>query len=507
MRVKIVIFIIISCLLITLLTSISADENQISNQGLIAYYSFDEGNGEILHDLSGNNHNGTIYGGIWTDGISGKALEFNGINTYVSLPTSTLGNWNSLTYSFWVKAPKYSGSGWPSFFGSYTTSFTYNTCIAISRNTETIHIEIDTDTGNYETKGEIKIPWDTWFHAALVYDGAHLTEYINGVRGTSIPATGNLKNVSELNIGQLGNGMYFFNGLIDEAYIYDRALSPTEIQQLFNHAMTSASLTFFKDNNAIEKSPLNGVVPRETVPIVATAVSITSLILWQLFGGIIVDFFSDYTSEKLIDAKGNDKAYIKRLDKIKIPRMPLKTSELFNIFIAVAVFSFALSWTWGSTIWGIIFLFILNLFIVGFIYIFRELFRIYYSGKLGLKTDHVLWPFGAVVTVISSLLGNTFSLAAYNTAENESDGRYAKLLLRSTFIFYFIALVCYLFNFIFPNVIFQMIFIFIIMSLMIDMTPIKPMDGDIVRRWNIGFFASTYAIIIASYILMIFTTL
>ncbi len=252
---------------------------------------------------------------------------------------------------------------------------------------------------------------------------------------------------------------------------------------------------------------MNGFFQREAVPIVATAVSITTLVLWQLFGGIVVDFLSDYTSEKLIDAKSTGKKYIKKLDKIKIPKMPLKTSELFNIFIAVAVFSFALSWAWGNSTGEIISLFVLNLFILGFIYLFREYFRIYYSEKLGLKTDHVLWPFGVAVTIVSSLLGNTFSLASYTTAENESDGRYAKLLLKSAFILYLIALVCYLLNFVLPNIVFQMAFIFIIMSLMIDMTPLKPMDGYIIRKWNFGCFTAAYAIIIVSYVLMMFIAL
>jgi len=427
MRAKILIILLTSLFLITSLTSISADENKISNKGLIAYYSFDEGNGETLHDLSGNNHDGTIFEGSWVDGISGKALEFNGIDAYVSLPSSTLGNWNSLTYSFWVKAPKYSGSGWPSFFGSHTTSLTYNTCIAISRNTETIHMEIDTDTGNFETNGEIKIPWDTWFHAAMVYDGSNLTEYINGVRGKSIPATGNLKNVAELNLGQLGNGRYFFNGLIDEAYIFNRELSSVEVNQLFNNAMPFYSSALYKENNAIEKSPLNIILPKETIPLVATLITVISIGLWQLFGSIIIEFFSDYSSERIVDFKGRKKKLSSRLDKFRIPYIPMSTTELFNLFIAVVVFSIALSWTWGNSIEEILSLFILNIFIIGIIYIFRELLRVHYSSKLKIKTNHIFWPFGAILTIASSFLGNTFSLASYNTAENEEDGRYAKM--------------------------------------------------------------------------------
>ena len=497
-------FLLISLLIIIFLPSISADEHIIPNQGLIAYYDFNEGIGNVLHDSSGNNYDGTIYEEIWTEGINGKALEFNGINSYVNLPASTLSNWDSLTYTFWVKAPKYSGSGWPAFFGSHTTNPTYNICVCISRNTETIHLEIDTDAGNFETSGEIKIPWDTWFHIAMVYDGEQLIEYINGVRGISIHATGNLKNVSELNIGQLGNNRFFFKGIIDEAYIYNRALSSTEIKQLYNHGISVSASPYFKDNNAIKKSPLNIIIPKETVPIAATLITVTTIGLWQLFGGVFIDFFSDYSSEKIIDSKGSKRKYSSRLDRFNIPFIPLSTTELFHILIAVIVFSIALSWTWGSSINQVLTLFLLNIVIIGIIYIFRELLRVHYSSKLNIQTDHVLWPFGAILTIVSSFLGNTFSLASYNTAENEDDGRYAQLLFNSNIIFYSIATAFFIMNLLVSHVVFRMIFIFLIMTLTIDMTPLIPMDGEIIRKWDIKKFMVLYIIILASYIFMIF---
>ena len=504
MRVKIVILIIISFLLITLSTTISADENQISNQGLIAYYNFDEGTGEILHDQSGNNHDGTIHGVTWITGISGNALEFNGIDNYVSLPVSTLGNWDELTYSAWIKIPEYSGLGWPGIIGSTTSSYSNNNNLAISRNSGYFHFEIDTDRGNYEFQGTIPIKWDTWIHAVLVYDGSNLIEYVNGEEGNSIPANGNLKTVTELNIGQHSNGLYFLNGQIDEIVIFNRGLSAVEVNQLYNHAIPIPISSFFKVNNAIEQSPLNIIVPKETVPIVATIITVTTIGLWQLFGSIIIEFLSDYSSERIIDFSSNTKKVSNKINKVKIPFIPMSSIELFHIFIAVIVFSIALSWTWGSSVSEILSLFLLNIVIIGVIYIFRELLRVHYSSKLNIRTNHILWPFGAILTIISSFLGNTFSLASYNTAENEDDGRYAQLLFNSNIIFYGIALVIFITDLLVPYVVFQMIFIFLIMTLTIDMTPLKPMDGDIIRKWNTKKFMVLYLIILFSYVFMIF---
>ena len=54
--------------------------------GLVAAYSFNEGSGSTVTDLSGNNLTGTIVGATWTtQGKYGNALSFNGSSSYVDL--------------------------------------------------------------------------------------------------------------------------------------------------------------------------------------------------------------------------------------------------------------------------------------------------------------------------------------------------------------------------------------------------------------------------------------
>ncbi|MFQ6061937.1 MAG: hypothetical protein ACE5J9_02015 [Methanosarcinales archaeon] len=52
---------------------------------MVAEWHFDEGSGNIVKDTSGNGNDGTIHGAIWTTGISGKALRFDGNNDYVEV--------------------------------------------------------------------------------------------------------------------------------------------------------------------------------------------------------------------------------------------------------------------------------------------------------------------------------------------------------------------------------------------------------------------------------------
>lgn len=42
--------------------------------GLVAYYDFDEGSGDTLNDLTGNGHNGTVIGALWSSGYSLSGL-------------------------------------------------------------------------------------------------------------------------------------------------------------------------------------------------------------------------------------------------------------------------------------------------------------------------------------------------------------------------------------------------------------------------------------------------
>ena len=76
-----------------------------AGRGLLAYWTFDEGNGTTLHDCVGGHH-GTIYGlPAWEKGVSGHCMRFDGVDDFVEVPDVTdfrCAN-QSLTYSAWVQ--------------------------------------------------------------------------------------------------------------------------------------------------------------------------------------------------------------------------------------------------------------------------------------------------------------------------------------------------------------------------------------------------------------------
>jgi len=89
---------------------------------------------------------------------------------------------------------------------------------------------------------------------------------------------------------------------------------------------------------------------------------------------------------------------------------------------------------------------------------------------------------------------------------DENDQKlYGKMYYRIFKVLYLICLICFLVNFFYPSVFLQMTYVFIIMSLFIDMTPVEPMDGKDVRLWNKAKWTGLYVIVIVSYLIMNFS--
>ena len=78
-------------------------------RGLVAYWSFDEGSGNIAYDASGNGNHGTLINGPkWTQGKIGQALSFDGVDDYVDTPLLQ-NSVTEYTIEAWIKTTKNQG--------------------------------------------------------------------------------------------------------------------------------------------------------------------------------------------------------------------------------------------------------------------------------------------------------------------------------------------------------------------------------------------------------------
>jgi len=202
--------------------------------GLVGYWSFDNRTWPGYDD-SGNGNNGIGYGSTWTS--AGKvhgALQFDGTNDYVGISNSaSLNITNSISMSAWINLK------------SYNDINEYGSSIIHKCNSYHLFIYSDGHPGtnvvtppmvNHFVKDEATtIQLNQWYFITSTYDGANIKIYINGEYKTQIPVNGSIQtDIINVSIGrrEITNDCYF-NGIIDEARIYDRTLTSTEIQDLY----------------------------------------------------------------------------------------------------------------------------------------------------------------------------------------------------------------------------------------------------------------------------------
>jgi len=166
------------------------------------------------------------------NGVVGKALSFDGSNDAVSIGLGGLvGTTPKLTVSAWINVK--GGE---------------NTLKAIVSDTvsqASFHFQLDTDNKlQVYFYGPSRQPFSTtlfnsanfnkWFYGVGVWDGTYGRIYVNGIQeGITSAGSGSIAAPYNMFIGEGFNLGRFFNGLIDDVRIYNRALSAGEVMALY----------------------------------------------------------------------------------------------------------------------------------------------------------------------------------------------------------------------------------------------------------------------------------
>ncbi|MCW9065142.1 MAG: T9SS type A sorting domain-containing protein [Ignavibacteriaceae bacterium] len=81
-----------------------------------------------------------------------------------------------------------------------------------------------------------------WYHIAGVYNGAEIMIYVNGVMEGSSSYSGPIPTTTDNFYigGDVGSGVEWFNGLIDELSVWNKALTQTQIQTVMNDSLSAA---------------------------------------------------------------------------------------------------------------------------------------------------------------------------------------------------------------------------------------------------------------------------
>jgi len=202
-------------------------------RGLVLWLKFNEGSGSIAKDSSFYNNHGTIYGAVWTDGKFGKALSYDGVDDYMEVAdSSSLHIADRLTVAMWVKVESF--SSFQHFISKFEWVAGKRLGFKIWQDSEkkVVFAYGDGSTSSAITSTQT-IEEGQWYHIAAVL-GDYEEIYINGSLDKQ-ESRGPLDfSTQPLIIGANENASgNFFNGIIDEVRIYNRALSENEIKMLY----------------------------------------------------------------------------------------------------------------------------------------------------------------------------------------------------------------------------------------------------------------------------------
>ena len=204
-------------------------------------------------DVSGNNNNGAITGGVTHTNNYGGAYTFDGTSGYVTVSDSTSldgdGTWDKLTIELWVK-PDSANPTAQRILRKGGTNAPYSYQIGFQ--TSNGHLYFDVWNSNlYEVEYTTLLSANTWYHIVCVYQsGIGSKIYVNGVDVNAVKVvTSPVGSETGLISASRGLNLYigarfkttsptgplnFFKGSLDDLQIYSDALSSTVVQQHYD---------------------------------------------------------------------------------------------------------------------------------------------------------------------------------------------------------------------------------------------------------------------------------
>lgn len=254
--------------------------------GLVGYYPFDDGSGELLKEMTGNGSDGELFNfdfadeSDWADGQIGGALAFDGIDDFVIAPDFPLAE-TALSVSIWGFAND--APTWASLVKNWGTTVVGQFHFGLGPGAEdTLNIFVTTADGAAFNAGTDVDPieLEAWEHYAFVADPASelVTLYRNGEVVDEQPYDGTFTetpNSQSIGIGvkTTNEGDFadpgaccpgYWDGLLDDLGIWHRALTSEEVADVYTRGLAGepilggdALLGDFDRNGALEAADMD----------------------------------------------------------------------------------------------------------------------------------------------------------------------------------------------------------------------------------------------------------
>jgi hypothetical protein len=237
--------------------------NGLAKADLVAYWPFDEGSGTTACDPVGHN-DGTVIGALWTTGIMGSALDFDGTDDIVVVGNHPSLHVTDLTMGMWIypDLPSYKWAKTLLGYGGYMDKHEYFMSIGSPTGDRKIGAVIGHGTSGWRWSSA-EVNQGEWSHVAATFDSSStcLRIYINGQLVSTYSVPGPIPTTTnDLWIGNRADmpNAYVFDGCIDEVAIYNRVLTGDEILDSYV-SVKSVHLVKSLTQQIIELNLQNGI--------------------------------------------------------------------------------------------------------------------------------------------------------------------------------------------------------------------------------------------------------
>ena len=202
--------------------------------GVVAVWPLDEGTGDKVTDSSGNGNDGAFAVGApkWVAGKFGKALSFNGQNDFVEMNAPVIVDTVNFTIGCWANPGK-TQKTWTNILSSHQEPPRRGISFEqIENNVNKFGVAAgDGVNWGWAANGTAQLKDGVWNHLVAVREGKKCTMYLDGkvvVEGDFASNDRIVAATSKFRIGNWVLGGREFNGMVDEAFLFKRALSADE---------------------------------------------------------------------------------------------------------------------------------------------------------------------------------------------------------------------------------------------------------------------------------------